>query len=147
MSTVEAGRFTSKRVVPIKEPKPSAVQEFAIAQRELKEAEASSLAADTWLKQVADRVSRGNFSSEDANHLRELLGSERFEEGSVQFLAHVVQALEQALTLEIEPERQEAARIRLAAAKKHLEALGRRLAGLRLLLNGPKTPESTPPQA
>lgn len=147
MATGEANRFTPGRSVPQKVERTSPATELDRAQRELKEAEASSLAADTWLKQVADRVSRGNFSTEDANHLRELLGSERFEEGSVQFFTSVVQALEQALTLEIEPERQEAARIRLTAAKKHLEALGKRLAGLRLLLNGPKTPESTPPQA
>lgn len=129
------------------EGKPSPVKELDIALRELKEAESSVLAADTWLKQVADRIARGDFSSDDAEYLRGLLGSERFEEGSVQFLSSVVQSLEEGLALMTDPERKDAAQLRLTAAKKHLEALGKRLAGLRLLLKGPKPLQSTPPQA
>lgn len=137
--------FRPGQKAPVSE-KPSPEQERVNAMRELKDAEASALAADTWLKQVAQRVATGELTQEHSDYLRSLLGSEKFEEGSVQFLAQVAQNLEQALTL-VEPGRREAAELRLATARKHLEALGKRLAGLRLLLNGPKPVQPTPPQA
>lgn len=145
MAMSELARIPSKKTIPSGEHTPSPINEMGKAQKELREAEASVLSADTWLKQVANKIAEGNFSTEDAEYLRDLLGSEQFEEGSVQFLSSITQALEQALTLEIEPAKRHAAEIRLAAAKKHLEALGKRLAGLRLLLNGPKPLHVTPP--
>lgn len=117
------------------------------AKQQLKEAEVVELQSETWLKEVSRRVSSGEFGLADCEYLRGIMGSERFEEGSVAFLDTVLRTSEEIIERgDLDPEQLEITKLGVATAKVHLRALGKRLAGLRLMLNGPKPPQPAPPQ-
>lgn len=117
------------------------------AKQQLKDAEVVELQSDAWLRQVARRVSSGEFSIADCEYLRGIMGSERFEQGSVAFLDTVLRTSEEILERGgLDPEQFEITSLGIATARVHLRALGKRLAGLQLMLKGPKPLETTPPQ-
>lgn len=131
---------------PTKPPEEKPLSPLDKARSHLKAAEASALQADTWLKEVIRRVSRVDFDIDDVQYLRGLLGSEKFEEGSVQFLDSVLKATQQGLEQpNLTSDQREQIELNVATAEKLLEALGLRLTGLKLMLNGPKPLVSTPP--
>lgn len=109
------------------------------ANRLLKDAEVMDVQADAWLHEVARRVSSGEFGIADCEYLRGIMGSERFEEGSVAFLDTVLKNSEEIIERGgLDPEQLAITQVGVATAKTHLRALGKRLAGLRLMLDGPK---------
>lgn len=118
------------------------------AKANLKDAEAVVLQSETWLQEVIKRVGQPDFDIDDIQYLRGLLGSEKFEEGSVKFLDQAAKAAAQALDrADLTPDQKTQLLLNLSAAEAHLRGLGMRLAGLKLMLSGPKPIQPAPPRA
>lgn len=115
-----------KRPPVDKIPTRSQIDQEERAREHLLAAEAEAATADTWLKETIRLLEKGFLNTEDLQYLESIWKSDRVAEGTVTFLQEMVRTLEQA-------EQTPLTQTKICAMKKYLEAVGKFMAGYRLI--------------